>query len=256
MSYGHTLGALTAQQAADQVFPQSKVRSKAGFDQGVRDAVLQSATSGRMDAPLPTTCGGGSSTSNTVKLIQTAGGLALTGVSVGAAAAGVASAALAPWTLGISALIGIFPMIFQHHAQAVALENRTICASVPAANNALDVIMSAVASGAATPQQAISALHSVESDFGSQVSKIEKNSSSACNAACVWRLMLRAAVVRLTSQLQDLQNQTPAASAAAAPVTASQSGLATLTPAAATTAGIPTWALLAAAGVALVMVMR
>lgn len=261
MSLSLTLGALTPQQAADQVFPQSKVRSTPGFNQGVRDSVLAAATSGRMATPDSSTCSSVSSTNGTVKLVQTASGLALTGASIGLTATGtIAAAALAPWTLGISALIGIFPMIFQHHAQAVALENRTICAAVPAANNALDVIMNAVATGAATPQQAISALHSVENDFGSQVQSILKDSSSKCNAACVWKLELRAAVLALTNALQDLATSHPATSATAsvpAPATApaSQSGLATIS-SSTTVSGIPTWALLAAAGVALMLVVR
>lgn len=257
MSYGLTLGTLTPQQVADQVFPASKVRNTPGFNQGVRDSVLAAATSGRMATPDSSTCGSVGSGSNTVKLVQTGAGLALTGASIGLTAAGaITAAALAPWTLGISALIGIFPMIFQHHAQAVALENRTICAAVPAANNALDVIIQAVASGAATPQQAIAALQSVESDFGSQVAPILKSSSSKCNAACVWKLELHAAVLALTSQLQDLANAPAGSTPAAATGAASQSGLATITPPASDTLGIPTWALLAAAGVAAMVMLR
>lgn len=268
MSYALRLGAITPQQATEQIFPAAKVRSTAGFNQAVRDVILAAATAGYLNAPLPSPCGSQSfAPGGDVKLISTASGLALTGVSIGLTATGaITAAALAPWTLGISALIGIFPMIFAHHAQAVAKENQTICASVPACNNALQVIMQAVTNGQATPQQAISALQSLQSDFASQVSSIIKDNSSQCNAACVWKESLAAVVLVLSSQLQDLASAptastaTTAAVPSAVTVPAGSSGLATVAaPAASTDAtifGLPEWAVLAAAGVALFLVVR
>lgn len=128
-----------------------------------------------------------------LQLAGKVGGLALTAASVPWAGAGTALIA-APATLGISiaiaGIVGIFSTIFQHHAQAVAKEQSTLCTAVPAANNYLNVIDQAVASGTATPQQGLQALDSLSSDFKSAVSGIYKS----CNAACVMQMCLDAAI--------------------------------------------------------------
>jgi len=211
-----SLGALTPDQAADTIFPQSSVRSTAGFNQHVRDCIVQAAGSGQFSCFQQSGCSGVSAGGN-ISLIKTSAGLALTGTTVGLTATGaVAAAALSPFTLGISALIGLFPIIFQHHAQAVAQEQRVLCASVPAANNTLQVIQNAVNSGQIDPAHGISALSSLLSDFTNTVSSIMKNNSSQCNAACVWVKELTAIVAELTSQYQDLGTQQQAAASAAA----------------------------------------
>jgi len=229
LGYYWPLGALTPDQAADVAFPQSRVSSKAGFNQAVRDAIVQAASSGAFADFNASGCT--NNPSNTVKLTQVASGLALTGVTIGVTSAGlITAAALAPWTLGISALIGIFPMIFAHHAAAVAKEQQVICASVPAANNTLQVIEAAIAGGQATPKQGIDALNSLLSDFTSKVSSIMKNNASQCNAACVWVKELTAIVAELKSQYQDLQAaQQPPAPAPAPAVTPTRPNVTTVT---------------------------
>jgi hypothetical protein len=206
---GYFLGALTPEAAADVSFPASKVSGRAGFNQHVRDCIVQAAGSGAFACFDASGCT--NSSSNNVRLAQTSAGLALTGISVGAAlhvgAIAAISTALGPWTLGISALIGLFPLIFAHHAAAVAREKQVICASVPAANNTLQVIQQAVAGGQTTPQHAIDALNSLLADFTSNVTPIMKNNASQCNAACVWVKELTAIVAEITSELQDLQAQ-------------------------------------------------
>jgi hypothetical protein len=198
-----TLAALTPQQAAEQAFPHSQVRSTPGFTQGIYDNIVAAAQSGQFVGFNPSGCGGVSAGGN-IKIVQQASGLALTGVSMGLSASGVVAAAtLAPFTLGISAVIGLLPLFFSHHAAAVAKEQKIICAAVPAANNYLQQIDAAVAQGLATPQQGISAMQSLLSDFQSQVSSIIKSSSSACNAACVWVKELKAIVAEKVSQYQD-----------------------------------------------------
>jgi hypothetical protein len=214
------LGAITAQQAAETVFPHSQVRSTPGFTQTVYDYIEQAAQSGTFVGFNPGDCSGVSAGGN-IKIIQQGSGLALSGVSMGLTASGaVAAATLAPFTLGISAIIGLLPLFFSHHAAAVAKERRVLCAAVPSATNYLQQIEAAVAQRLATPQQGISALQSLLADFSSQVSSIEKNSSSACNAACVWVKQLTAIVAYQSSQFQDMI----AAQTAAAPSSAGGSG--------------------------------
>jgi hypothetical protein len=215
------LGALTPEAATEQVFPASRVTGAAGHNAAAGAQILASAAAGQMlnasGGPdyIPGTAqcaaAAGSSGPNNLQLVQTSSGLALTGVSIGLVAAGTVTAAtLAPFTMGISAIIGLFPLIFGHHAQAVKKEQSVLCSAVPAANNYLQIIDQAVQSGNATPAQAIAALNSLYSDFGSQVSSIRQGtdpgSSGTCNAACVEQAKLHAIIVEKISAYQDLAN--------------------------------------------------
>jgi hypothetical protein len=148
---------------------------------------------------------------NDLKLGQTATGLALQGVQL-ASAAGVLAA---PFTMGISiaisGIVGLFSTLINHHAQAVKKEQTVLCSAVPAANNYLNVIAQAVSSGAATPQNAISALESLKGDFRSAVGSIYQD----CNAACVMYEELEAICLVMESQFQDMIDSANAAAAAA-----------------------------------------
>jgi hypothetical protein len=231
------LGQITAEQAAQQAMPQA-VSNTPGFTQDVFNDIEQAAASGSFVGFNPTGCTGVSAGGN-IKIIQQASGLALSGVSMGLTAAGVVtSAALAPFTLGISAVIGLFPLFFAHHAAAVKKEQQTVCAAVPAAQNYLEQIQNSVSTGLATPAQGIQALQSLLSDFTSQVASIMKNSSSQCNAACVWVKELTAIVAYQSAQYQE-----QAAQVAANPVLAVP-GASLVENAIGTTSGatgIPTW---------------
>jgi len=241
------LGALTPEQATEQIFPAAQVRTGAGHNQAIRDVILASVRAGQIVnaqgqpsyIPGSPQCAaiGPQTGPNNLQLAQTASGLALTGVSIGLVASGAAiaaSAAFAPITMGISAIIGLFPMIFGHHAQAVKKEQSVLCAAVPAANNYLQIIDQAVQMGKATPQQAIQALQSLVSDFQSQVSSIMHGSnpmsSGECNAACVELSILRAIVAQKQSAYQDLANaSTPAMTSGSGPQTGVVTSGATLT---------------------------
>lgn len=222
------LGALTPDQAVEQIFPAAKVGKTAGGTAAVRANMVLSAQQGQISNStynVATGCQGYQSGMNDVQLAQTASGLALSGTSIGLTASGlVTSAALAPWTLGISAVIGLFPIIFGHHAAAVKKEQSTLCAAVPAANNYLNIIDQALRSGQITPQHAIDALNSLYSDFSSQVASIVKGTDSTgsqCNAACVIKENLKAVIILKTSQYQDLiSQQQPAASSSSGPIAA------------------------------------
>lgn len=241
------LGALTPDQAAEQIFPQAQVKSGAGHNQAVRDLMLRAVQAGQMldpsGAPGYSQQGDCSATgtSTNVRLAQTASGLALTGVSIGLVAAGtVTAAALAPFTMGISTLIGLFPIIFGHHAAAVKKEQSVLCAAVPAANNYLQIIDQGLAQGSATPEQAKAALDSLVSDFSSQVASIIHGSSplssGQCNAACVMLSQLRAIVAYKKSVYADME-----ATSAGAPVSSAVAS-------AAASVGLPPWAIWAIGG--------
>jgi hypothetical protein len=232
--HGYFLGALTPEQATEEVFPASRVTGAAGHNAAARAQILASASaqeivgaSGADYVPGTSQCaaaaGGGP---GNVQLAQTAAGLALQGTAIGLVAAGTfTAAALAPWTMGISAIIGLFPIIFGHHAQAVKAEQSVLCTAVPAANNYLQIIDQAVKSGKATPQQGIDALNSLLSDFESQVSSIRHGtdpmSAGECNAACIEQTKLHAVVLLMQSEYQDMLSVASVAPAPApVPVTA------------------------------------
>jgi len=232
--HGYFLGSLTAEQATEEVFPASRVTSSAGHNAAARAQILASAGAGEIMGasgadyvPGTSQCSAaaGSGPGN-VQLAQTASGLALQGTSIGLVASGtVAAAALAPWTMGISAIIGLFPLLFGHHAQAVKKEQSVLCTAVPAANNYLQIIDQAVKSGKATPQQGIDALNSLLSDFESQVSSIRHGtdpmSAGECNAACIEQTKLHAVVLVMQSNYQDMiASAAPAPAPVPTPVTA------------------------------------
>jgi hypothetical protein len=210
------LAAITADEAAQQAMPLSTIRSTPGFTQQVYNDIRQAAQTGQFQSFNPSGCMG-QPTGGNIKLATTAATLALTGVEIGLVAAHVAMTVLGPLTMGIGTLIGLFGMFYAHHAAKVAMEQKVVCASVPAANNYLQVIDQAVRTGKVDPQHGISALQSLQSDFANQVAPIMHNDSSHCNAACVWTKQLEAIVAEMTSQYQDLAAQQAAAAAQPAP---------------------------------------
>lgn len=247
------LGALTADQAVEQIFPAAQVRSGAGHNSAVRSLMVQAVQAGQMlnasgsPAYIPGTvqCSASGVSSN-VKLAQVSGTMALTGLNVAAAMSttvGTAiGAALGPLTMGISTIIGLLPIFFGHHAQAVKKEQSVLCTAVPAANNYLQVIDQAVQSGASSPSDGIAALNSLLSGFKAQVQPIMQGtsptSSGECNAACVMYSQLAAICAYRASVYQDMASQqsaSPVSSALTPITTALQS------------AGLPSW-LLPAAG--------
>jgi len=167
---------------------------------------------------------GGGGVSN-VQLAQVGGSLALTGINIAAAtsaAVGAAiGAALGPATLGISAIIGLFPLLFGHHAAAVKKEQSILCSAVPAANNYLQIIDQGVQQGKATPAQGVAALNSLYNDFASAVAPIRQGTSvsaGGCNAACVMQAQLAAIIAKKAAQYQAMPAPAqPSAPAAAMP---------------------------------------
>lgn len=199
------LGALAPADAVAQA-----IGSDSHVNTSSRAAILASANAEQMlDAsgqpayiPGSADCAAVSSPgSNNLNLVQAGTGLALTGLQIGLTTAGVVTgAALAPFTAGISTIIGLFTMLSAHHAAAVKKEQSVLCSAVPAANNYLQIIDQAVHGGLASPQDGIAALDSLYSDFQSNVSSIRND----CNAACVMGMELAAIVAVKKAEYQDL----------------------------------------------------
>jgi hypothetical protein len=203
-----SLGAITAEQAADQIFPSSKITGTAGQNQQAWQGLETAASTGQIVLPSCTAVGGASvGSANDLKLAGQGASLSLTAATTtGLIAAGPATLGI---SIAIAGIVGIFSTILNHHAQAVQKEQSVLCSAIPAANNYLNIISQAVQSGQSTPQEAISALNSLLSDFTSTVSSIEKGSigTGTCNAACVYTAQLAAIVAYQTSQYQDLAAQ-------------------------------------------------
>jgi hypothetical protein len=224
---GWFLGALTPDAAAQQAMPKSTIRGKAGFTQAVYDEIVNAASSGQFtdyNAQASSCVNPASHTAQTaLALVSTGSGLALQGaVMSGLVAAGPATFGI---TIAIAGITALFSTIFNHHAQAVAKENRILCASGPAANNYLQIIEQAVQSGVATPQQGIEALQSLLADYSSTIRPIIKNNSSQCNAACVELKELTAIVAYKQSEYQDLATAAAQTLTPARPNTTSPAGV-------------------------------
>lgn len=217
-----SLGALTAEQAAQSIFPNAPRSSSAGHNMATFDAISAAAGSGQMSPTYmdaSTGCAGVKlGTGATIaKAATAAGGLVLK--------MGVASGN--PIVIGAGAaaeLAGtIFGAIFGHHAAAVAKERSILCAAVPAANQAIVAIDQAVQEGNFTPQNGIDALNATVAGFQQAVTSIQHGadptSSGECNAACVMLSQLRAIVLRKVSVYQDMI--TAAVAAASSPSSAS-----------------------------------
>lgn len=240
------LGALTPDQAAEQVLPLAKVGKGAGHNQGIRDGLVSAAQAGYLNAQLPAMCAGGRPPGMAKPVItNTAGGIAMSFVP----AAFTAGPIVGGIVLAGAAIAKVFGMIFSHHAAAVKKEQSILCAAVPAANDALQVIDHALSSGQVTPEQAMAAIDNVVAGFQQAVAGIIKGSdptsSGECNAACVWLSALRAVALVKKSQYQDM------ALAKAAEVLSPAGVVTSAVSQAASQIGIPPWAVYAAAGLLL-----
>jgi len=215
------LGAMSPQDAATKEFPSG---TSSGFHTKWMPAILSCAEAGQLTYDLmgAAACESvtGSGVSN-VQLAQMSTGLALTGINVAAVLSSTVAASigtiLGPLTMGVSAIIGLFPLIFGHHAAAVKKERSVLCPAFAAANNYLQVIQQGVDTGACTPQDAIAALESLQSDFRSTIASVTQDSGSTCNEGCLLNHGLAAIVDVKSSEYQDLITAAAVGTAAATP---------------------------------------
>jgi hypothetical protein len=254
------LGAITPDQAAQQAIPKNTVRNTPGFTQAVYDEIVNAAQTGQFtdyNAQAKSCLGLPSgSGAQMLQLASTGSGLALQGaVTTGLLAAGPATFGI---TIAIAGITALFSTIFSHHAAAVAKENRILCASGPAANNYLQIIDQALQMGKATPAQAVQALQSLLSDYKSTVAPILKNSSSACNAACVELKELTAIVAYKSSLYQDMANAPSVTSGGPSSAPAVSSGSVMVLPAStpAAAAATSSWLPIAALAIFGIILMR
>lgn len=233
------LGALSPQDATNQIFPTSKIGSSAGHNQSIWNVMEASAAAGQMldQTGAPAYVPGGPDCAGvslaTPTILATAGGLAIK-------FAGLAGPA-APLVALAGGVLDIFGAIFGHHAAAVAKERSILCAAVPAANQTLQLIDQAVQNGQATPQQAMAAVQALPAQFQAQVAGIiqgtDPTSSGECNAACVMLSELKAICLVRASTYQDLA--TAAASNPASGLV--PIGVTSAISSAAASTGLPSW---------------
>lgn len=235
------LGALTPDQAVEQIFPAAQVKKSAGHNQSVRDQMLASVQAGQIlnvqgsPAYIPGTsqCAASGTSASQVTLTSIASVAGQLAPETGPAAPFVAIGA------GIA---GLFGAILGHHAAAVKKEQSVLCSAVPAANNYLNLIDQAVQTGASSPQDGITALGTLLADFKATVQSImhgnSPTSSGECNAACVIYSELAAICTYRASVYQDMA-ATQAANPTGAALQTAEAAVAS--------AGLPSW-LLPAAG--------
>ena len=237
------LGAISPADAANAVFPQSQISKVPGFTQDIWNTIEKSAESGQI-ANFQQNCSG-VQPGGTAKIVTSSAGV---GLSIAGA---FATGPLAPLVLVGEAIIGIFTAIFAAHARAVAKEQQVECAAVPAANQTLQTIASAVQSGTITPAQGIASLTQLLTEFQSTIAPIMKNSASQCNAGCVWLKALQAAVSEMQSQFEDMeaaQAQPSGTSPATSTTTSPSSSI--------VDASLPSWLPIAAIAVLGFMLVR
>lgn len=208
------MGATPPADVADSIMPQSAVSNVPGFTQDVWNDIEQSAQTGQISGFVQSCSTASGPSGAQITSMATSGG-----TTVALLIPAVASGPFAPFILAGAALVGLFAQLFQHHAQAVKKEQATECAAVPAFNDGSLAIQGAVTSGTLTPQQGISALSQLLSEFQAQISSIMTDNAQNCNAGCVWWKCAQAAVASLQSQYQDLINAASASAAASAGTT-------------------------------------
>ncbi len=154
------------------------------------------------------------------QLTGIAGGLAGAGISIGTAAAGIASMAGSVLP-GIQVAVSAISVIFAAHAQAVANEQQTICSVANIVNQVFAFYDVAVLTGKLSPTTAYSGMQTYLSQVNGQLETIEKT----CNAACVYQGILKAHAVFVQYYYPAIApSQLSVAAPGAAPIKASSPG--------------------------------
>lgn len=154
------------------------------------------------------TCGGPTPPGLTLQEASSAA-LGGTGAAVGILShAGLISAgatsALGIATAGAGIVVGIILAIFQHHAAAVARDNRAECQLIPACNNSFQAIIQGVQNGTIKPSDAAAAMDVIPQQFLT-IAGAAKNNSPYCNALCEYLIRVRAIVIYWKSQFQSME---------------------------------------------------
>ena len=175
-----------------------------------------------------------------LNLFATASGMALTTATVTTGILSSSSVAIIPavavpvigWIIaGVGAIISLIGAIFAHHAAAVKRDLAFGCSALPAVNNALSVIATAVQNGNMKASDAANALPEIYSQFMSAggasgsfpggpssipSSGVAINDHPYCNGDCAMSLIVFAMVAYWQAQYQAMAATQAAAAAAAA----------------------------------------
>lgn len=173
------------QQIVDTVFPLSSRRGTPGFNASALQVLWDALNNGYIREyyaadEVAADCSKASS-STRQQILATATRVGETAINLGLKAIKAAPIIGAI----IDTALNIFTAITQHHAQAVQQEQTILCMITPAINNAIQGLDNAVASGQITLQDALQGLQALQNGYEQNVIPIIKNSSTACNAACV-----------------------------------------------------------------------
>lgn len=199
--------AIIKQQIIDTVFPPSQRQNRAGWNTSALQEIIDALDNGfinhyygdRANGVLANDCAQANRSDGNINL-AIANKAASLGASVAALGIGTAAhgSALAAIGLGVNiapvvgqiisgALIAfsVISGVFQHHAQAVAQEQTILCAIIPAINNAILGLDSAIAQGRVSLQDAYNGMDNLYQAYLQNVKPILQETASQCNAACV-----------------------------------------------------------------------
>ncbi|MGH7744700.1 MAG: hypothetical protein ACREQ5_07780 [Candidatus Dormibacteria bacterium] len=123
----------------------------------------------------------------------------------------------------ISTAVSFIAAPFQHHAQAVATEQATLCAAVPDAQNFLAQVDQYVESG---QWDHVTAVQQMEAGFTSWRIEVKGilQDVGKCNAACVYEKAFRAAIEKRKLDYQQIESTLSLGSKSLAGVAASVTG--------------------------------
>jgi hypothetical protein len=130
---------------------------------------------------------------------------AAAGATAGSTSIFAALAPAAPFLIIGAVALGVVAAIFAHHAKAVAQEQTTLCAAVPAANEALAWIDAEFAAGRMAKADASAALDTLYSNFLNYVGSVMKDTGDGkkCNYACGASRTLQAIVAKKKAQIAE-----------------------------------------------------
>lgn len=247
------LGQVDPTSIADAIMPQASISNVPGFNEGAYEDILQSAQTGQI-AGFTQTCTG-IAPSNSAQIAGQAGQLSVSMGSkiIASTAPALAAGPVGLIIFGVGALIGLFASIFEEHARAVAKEQQTECAAVPAFNNGAQAISAAVQNGTLSPAQGSAAIAQLLSEFLAQIAPIERNDAQNCNAGCIWHKCAEAATQGLQAQFSEMSSGT---SSTASPAQSSSPAPASWFSQETIVAGVPNFVLAAGAALLLFWVMQ
>lgn len=157
-----------------------------------RRAILIRRTARMGDyTPLPYPPRGGCSGSSGISATGAIGTVGKTALAI-APATGPA----APLVLIAGGIASLFSSLFGGHGQKVKQESEILCSAVPAANDTLRQIYTAVQNGQMSPADGSGALDQLVSQFAQAVAPIAKGTfgTSKCNGACLYKGWLDQAI--------------------------------------------------------------